>query len=73
MRNLSDEDIEALRTVLQAGTDAAAEKGAKKAIDELEQRIILQVGRTVLRRLFWLLGTMALAAAIWAVNEGWIK
>lgn len=66
MRHLSDEDIEAL-------TDAAAEKGGKKAIDELEQRVIMRVGQTVLRKLVWLIGTLVVAAAIWAVNSGWIK
>jgi len=66
MRHLSDEDIEAL-------ANAAAEKGAQKAIDELEKRIILHVGQTVLKKLLWMVGSVALAAAIWAVNAGWIK
>lgn len=70
MRNLTDEEINAIAERVATRT---AEKAAKAAIDELEQRIIMQTGKAVLRKLFWVVGAISLAIIVWAANNGWIK
>jgi len=53
--------------------DKIAEKAADKAIAKITQNIYTEVGRGVLKRMFWILGTVIVGAWVWLRSGGWVK
>lgn len=49
--------------------DAAAEKAADRALE----KIYAEVGKTVLRKLAWLVGIVVVSLAIWLIGKGALK
>lgn len=66
MRNLSDEEIDAI-------AEKAAEKAAKHVVEELTSRIYMEVGKTVLGKLLWMAGAIVVGVVIWGTSAGWLK
>lgn len=66
MRNLTDEEIELL-------TDKAAEKAAKKVVNDFTQQVYVEIGKAVLHKLAWCLGALLVGTVIWLHANGWLK
>ena len=61
MSQLSDEQIEAI-----------AEKAAEKAIEKLTGRIYQEVGKSVVSKLTYITGAVAVGAYLWLRHKGLI-
>lgn len=66
MRNLSDEEIDAI-------AEKAAEKAAQRVIEDVTSRIYMEVGKTVLSKLLWMVGALVVGLIIWGTSTGWLK
>lgn len=51
-------------------TDEQIEIIAEKAVDKAFDRIAMEVGKSVLKRIAYLAGAAVLALALWLVKEG---
>lgn len=66
MRHITDKELQGLM-------EAAAELGAERAIEKLTQDVYQAVGKRVIRKLWQLLGMMAVGFAVWAIKHGWFE
>ena len=53
--------------------ETASKLGAEKAIEELQSRFVMSVGRSVLDKLVYFLGIGVIATLLWANSHGLIK
>lgn len=58
---------------LKAILETASKLGAEKAIEELQSRFVMSVGRSVLDKLVYFLGIGVIAVLLWANSHGIIK
>lgn len=49
--------------------DAIAERAAEVALE----RVYTQIGKSIVHKVFWLVGAAALAVAAWANGAGWLR
>lgn len=66
MRMVSDEELEEL-------LEMAAQRGARKAIEEMTHDVYQAVGKKVIAKFWQLLGVMAVGFVFWAIQHGWFK
>lgn len=66
MRNLSDEEINSI-------AEKAAERAAHKVIEDFTSRIYMEVGKTILSKLLWMVGALVVGLIIWGTSTGWLK
>lgn len=59
---LSDDQIEEI-----------AQRAAAKAITQATQEFYAGVGKSVLGKLYWLVGLIIIGTALWMQKNGWIK
>ena len=59
---LTDQEIEEI-----------AERAAEKAVHKLQNEIYKSVGKSVLDKLYYVVGVLAIALAGYAASKGWIK
>lgn len=59
---LTDEQVEKI-----------AEKAADKAVAKLTDKVYLEVGRSVVQKIVYILGVTAVALFLWAQSKGLIK
>lgn len=50
-----------------------AEKAADKAIEKMENKLYMQVGKTFLDKLFKFIGILILGTALWLDSKGYLK
>ena len=50
-----------------------AEKAATKAIEKLTDEAYRAVGKTILQKLYWMVGALVVAGYFWAQTKGWMK
>lgn len=58
---------------LQIMLERAAEVGAEKALENWTNHAYQEVGKTVVKRCLQGLGALIIAAAVYAVQQGWVK
>lgn len=52
--------------------ERAAEKAVAKTVDKLTRSAYENIGRGVVRKLFYIIGAGAVALYVWAQTHGWI-
>ncbi len=62
-RFISEVEIEEL-------ADKAAEKASDKTIEKLPHLLYMEVGRSVVNRLFYIIGVISVAAYLWLKAKG---
>ena len=75
MQEITTEQVErvaqeAAERAVDERAEAIAVKAAEKAVDLMLERIYTEVGRTVAKRILWVLGLGALALAVWLIKAG---
>lgn len=74
---LTDEQIDAIaaRAALKVADqmEHLVDKIADKAVEKITAQAYQLVGKTVIDRLFVLVGILAIGITAWAVGKGWIK
>jgi tetrahydromethanopterin S-methyltransferase subunit G len=50
-----------------------AERAATRAVEKITTEVYANVGKAVVTRFIWLLGSLAIGIAIWAASKGYIK
>lgn len=53
--------------------EVIAERAAEKAIGKMAEQAYLQVGKTVVGKLLWLVGLVVVGAAYWLDSKGLLK
>jgi hypothetical protein len=56
-----------------AQIDAIAEKAADKAVSKITDMAYKQVGKSVISKLFYVTGVIAVAGSLYLQGHGWIK
>jgi len=67
---LSDSQIEEIAT---RAADKAADRAAVKAVELAKQGFYAGVGKSVMGKLYWLVGLIIVGTALWFQKNGWIK
>lgn len=74
---LTDEQIDAIaaRAALKVADqmEHLVDKIADKAVEKITAQAYQLVGKTVIDRLFVLVGILAIGITAWAVGKGWVK
>lgn len=53
--------------------DQIAEKAAERAVAKLTAHVYQEVGKGVVKRLFWIVGALAVGLYLWASAKGLVK
>lgn len=56
-----------------AQIDKIAEKAADKAVAKITDQVYREVGKGVIKKLFWIVGVTSVALFFWAQSKGLIK
>lgn len=57
-------------TLSEEQLDEIAERAAERAISKLTDHVYLQVGRSVVNKLLWVIGVVFAGAYLWMHNKG---
>lgn len=60
-------------TISEEQLDEIAERAAEKAISKLTDHVYLQVGRSVVNKLLWIIGAVFAGGYIWLHSKGYMK
>lgn len=60
-------------TLSEEQLDEIAERAAEKAISKLTDHVYLQVGRSVVNKLLWIIGAVFAGGYIWLHSKGYMK
>ncbi len=60
--DLNDEQIEEI-----------AERAADRAIQKLTDEAYRSIGKSIVNKLFYIVGVLSVALYFWAIQRGWIK
>ena len=50
-----------------------AERAAQKAVQQITNQVYLQVGKSVLSKVFYVVGVVTIGLVLWAQSHGWLK
>lgn len=50
-----------------------AKRAADQAVEKLTDHVYRQIGKSVVSKMFWAIGVLAVAFYFYAVSHGWIK
>ena len=53
--------------------DEIAERAAAKAVEKLTDHAYRAVGKSIVEKLFWIVGVLCAGGYLWAQGKGWIK
>ena len=75
MTNVELADRERRRpiTLSEGQLDEIAERAAERAISKLTDHVYLQVGRSVVNKLLWVIGAVFAGGYIWLHSKGYMK
>lgn len=67
------EDRRVTISLTDAEIDLIAEKAAEKAVAKMTTMVYREVGETIVKRLFWIIGLCSLGLYFYMQQKGWIK
>ena len=70
---MTTDGIPTIITLTEAQMDTIAEEAANRAVEKLTKDVYAAVGKTVLEKLAWIVGALAVGAFVWAQGKGLIK
>ena len=53
--------------------DKLAEKAAEKAVEKMTNSIYKEVGKSVISKILWLVGVIAVSLALWLHSKGFLQ
>lgn len=54
-------------------TNAQVEIIADKAVEKMQQKLFIAVGKSVVTKLFYIIGMIAVGVYMWLKSKGWVE